>query len=691
MSETFFNNLSNNFDIKLNNQQKEAVLHKDGPALVLAVPGAGKTTVLITRTANLILNHNVDPKNILSVTFSKASAMDMKSRFDRVFGGQLNLDIHFSTIHSFAYMLIRYYSRINNNNYTLIEGKKSPVSKIRLLKGIYREVNETIPSEDKLEELLNGIGYVKNMLLDERTFSKYKQLNIKGFKDIYKKYEDYKRENNYIDFDDMLTLAIAILKKNPLILSNIRDKYQYIQVDEGQDTSKAQNEIIRLLAAPRNNLFIVADDDQSIYGFRGAYPEYLLSFDKSYRNAKTFFMEQNYRSSSDIVDTSNEFIKSNTIRYNKNLYTKNPESLPVTIVKFKNDLKQYEYLIDELKNDNKDAAILFRNNISAISIVDGLLKNNIPFYIRDSKINFFDHWIIKDILSFINLAYDNTDIHSFERIYYKMNGYISKAQVQFVKTKNPSETVFTKLVDFPDLKFFQQNNIRRIQDKFNALKKWNAKDFIDSVLYDLEYDEYLRKNSKRYGQAYENIKIIISTLQYIAQHLNNPLEILDRLDYIKNSLFENRVYEPGKVRLSTLHSSKGLEFNRVFMVDLIDNEFPSGSSIDENDSGNKKPLEEERRLFYVGMTRAKKDLKLITYKSRDGEEVFQSRFISELEKIISHSELGITNGDKVNHKSFGEGIVLDIDDDMITIDFKGYGKKKISLSISLENNLLKVI
>lgn len=691
MTKSFFNNLSETFNINFNKQQIEAVLHTEGPALVLAVPGAGKTTVLIARTANLILNHNINPENILSVTFSKASAMDMKNRFDSIFGHTIKNNVHFSTIHSFAYMLIRNYSRINNKEYILIEGKKSPVNKLRVIKNIYREVNNTLPSEEKLEELLNSIGYAKNMLLDEKDFSKYKNLNTKNFNDIYKKYENFKLENNYIDFDDMLTMAIEVLKNNPIILSNVRSRYQYIQVDEGQDTSKAQNEVIRLLTAPRNNIFIVADDDQSIYGFRGAYPEYLLKFDSLYKNAKTFFMEQNYRSSSNIVDCSNEFIKSNSIRYNKSLFTENPEILPVNIVKLKDDSKQYEYLFDELKIDCEDSAILFRNNISTIAIVDGLLRNNIPFYKRDLKINFFNHWIIKDILSFIQLAYDSTDVHSFEKIYYRMNGYISKAQVQFVKTKNPSESVFDKLIKFPDLKFFQKNNIKRIKDKFNGLKKWSAKDFIDSVLYDLDYDKFLRENSKNFGQSYENIKIIISTLKFISENLSSPLEILDRLDYIKKSLFENRTYEQGKVRLSTLHSAKGLEFSRVFMVDLIDEEFPSSSSIDEYERENKKPLEEERRLFYVGMTRAKRDLKLITYKSRDEEDVYQSRFVSELEKIIVHNNIGINNGDKVKHKSFGNGYVLDIDNDLITINFKDYGKKKVSLSISMENNLLKKI
>ncbi|MBS4536753.1 UvrD-helicase domain-containing protein [Clostridium sp. D2Q-14] len=688
MTRSFFNNLSKNFNINLNQQQKEAVLHTEGPALVLAVPGAGKTTVLISRTGNLILNHSINPKNILSITFSKASALDMKNRFDSIFGKN---NVHFSTIHSFAYMLIRNYSRIYDKEYILIEGKKSPINKIKVLKTIYREINDTLPSEEKLEELLNSIGFAKNMLLGRNDFSKYKNLNIKNFSDIYNEYENFKHQNSYIDFDDMLTLSIHILKNNPLILSNVRSRYKYVQVDEGQDTSKAQNEIIRLLATPRDNIFIVADDDQSIYGFRGAYPEYLLNFDSLYKNAKIFFMEQNYRSSSNIVECSNKFIKSNTIRFNKNLFTKNPDILPVNIIKFKDDLKQYEYLFDELKNNCKDSAVLFRNNISTIAIVDGLLRNNIPFYKRDIKINFFDHWIIKDILSFIQLTYDNTDIHSFERIYYKINGYISKVQVQYVKNKKSSESVFDKLITFPELKFFQKNNIKRIKDKFNSMKKWNAKDFMNSILYDLDYDKFLRENSKRFGQSYENIKIIISTLKFISENLSSPLKIQDRLDCIKKSLFNNRTYEKGKVRLSTLHSAKGLEFSRVFMVDLIDEEFPSSNSIDEYDRGNKKPLEEERRLFYVGMTRAKKDLKLITYKSRDNEEVYQSRFISELEKIIIDNNIGVASGDKVKHKSFGKGFVLDIDDDLITINFEKYGKKRISLSVSLENNLLKIV
>ncbi|MGO1651575.1 ATP-dependent helicase [Senegalia sp. (in: firmicutes)] len=688
---SFFDKLSNNFGIKLNSRQKQAVEHKNGPALVLAVPGAGKTTVLISRTANLILNYNINPQSILSVTFSKASALDMKTRFSKVFGNELARNVRFSTIHSFSYSVIKYYSKINNKKYILIEGKNSPVNKIVLLKKLYMELNNSLPSEEKLDELLNAVGFVKNMLLKEEEFCKYKKLNINNFKKIYAKYESFKKQNNYIDFDDMLSLTIYILENNPLILSNLKDRYQYIQIDEGQDTSRAQHKIIRLLSEPRNNIFIVADDDQSIYGFRGAYPEYLLDFEKIYTNAKKFFMEQNYRSSNNIVDTSNKFITNNTIRYTKNLYTENPDDLPVTIVKFKDEKKQYEYLFEKLKNNYSNSAILFRNNISTIAIVDGLLKNNIGFFIRDTKLNFFNHWIVRDISSFIKLSYDDTDINNFEKIYYKINGYISKKQINFIKGKDSNKSVFNRLLEFDDLKSYQKSNIKRIRDKFQSLKKLKSNIALDIILYDLEYDEFLRKNSKRYGQSYESIKIIISTLKLISEGLINPALLLDRLDYIKKSLYDNREYSEEKLRLSTFHSAKGLEFEKVFMVDLIDNEFPTSTSIDEYEMGNKNPLEEERRLFYVGMTRAKKDLKLITYKSRDGEEVYKSRFIEELEKILSNDSMGINSGDKIIHKSFGRGTILDVDRDILTIKFESFGKKKVSLSLSMENNLLEVV
>ena len=430
--------LNNEIFNKLNDQQKSAVLHKEGPAIILAVPGAGKTTVLIARTANLILNHAVNPRNILSITFSKASAHDMKDRFISMFGPSTGNNISFSTIHSFAFLLIREYARENALTLNLIEGSNSNVSKSRLIKDIYRQVNNAFLTEDKLEELLNTIGFVKNMMIDVSDFEDHDNFKIKNFDKIFSAYENYKKENNLIDFDDMLTMSFDILRENPSILKKYQDRYEYVQVDEGQDTSKIQNEIIKLISSKNNNLFIVADDDQSIYGFRGAYPEELLVFEKKYPNAKVFFMEQNYRSTKNIVSVCDSFIKQNQKRYKKNLFTENESVNPVTITKLKRQEDQYEYILDEIKKtmNYAETAILFRNNISAISIIDYLDKHNIPIYMKDTKMHFFNHWVVLDIISFFNLAMDEGDQRSFEKIYYKMNAYISKIALNFVITSS---------------------------------------------------------------------------------------------------------------------------------------------------------------------------------------------------------------------------------------------------------------
>ena len=287
--------------MQLSNEQLNSINHIDGPALILAVPGAGKTTVLIHRTYNLINNYNVHPDKILSITFSKASAVDMKNRFKQVYPNLSNLEIHFSTIHAFCFGLIREFAYMNNSQYRLIEDEKNQINKYSLLKKIYLGVNNNHITEEKLDTLLNVMGYIKNMMLEVDAFIKENKVDIENLKTIYKQYENYKRRNKLIDFDDMLTISLEILKSNKYLLEKYRNKYDYIQVDEGQDTSKVQFELIKILAYPKNNLVIVADDDQSIYGFRGAYPKGLLNFNKHFKDGKIYFMEKNYRSSKNIV------------------------------------------------------------------------------------------------------------------------------------------------------------------------------------------------------------------------------------------------------------------------------------------------------------------------------------------------------------------------------------------------------
>lgn len=700
MDSDFFRFLRMKYNINLNEQQKLAVLHKDGPAIVLAVPGAGKTTVLISRTAHMIMNYNIKPENILSITFSKAAARDMKDRFTSIFGNSIGSRTVFSTIHSFAYSIVREHANLAKAHYILIEGTMScAANKVAILRDIYKKINNAFINDDKLEELQSSISYIKNMMLDVEEYLRLNNNSFNGFNEIFNMYESFKKENNYIDFDDMLTLAYEILKSNPELLSKYRSRYKYVQVDEGQDTSKIQNEIIKIISKPNNNLFIVADDDQSIYGFRGAVPEELLSFNKTYPTARMFYMEENYRSSNNIVYICNEFIKKNISRYTKNLTTSNISDRPITIVKVKDEYQQYKYIIDNLlkKQCYFNSAILYRNNLSLIGIVEIFTRHNIPFYVRDSKMNFFNHWVLKDVVAFFNVALNPKDKASFERIYFKMNRYISKNAMNFVLNANSSDTVFDMLLEFPGFQYFQLENIRRLSKEFRQLSKKSPNEGIQFIERELEYASYLKDNCKSLGYSYEGIKSIISNIKIIAKETNSIQDFLDKLNRLQKNIEDSR-FNKGKnaVHLSTIHSAKGLEFEEVYMVDLVDGEFPSSSTIEAYDEGNLKPIEEERRLFYVGMTRAKTYLDLITLDSINNEKTESSRFIKELQDIMltlqeSHAKNNLKIGCQVVHAKFGKGKVQGLNKDKIEIVFENNSLKKMSLSSCLKNGLLKVI
>lgn len=620
--------------MNLSNEQKKAISHVKGPALVLAVPGAGKTTVLIHRTANLILNHNIAPENILSITFSKASARDMKERFNKLYGDIVKAPVHFSTIHSFSFSLVREYAYKNNIRYTLIEDANKQPNKIDLIKKIYFSINKDYITEEKLETLINSIGYIKNMLITPEEFLADNKIDIKNFREIFNIYENYKKKNGLIDFDDMLTLTLDILKKDRYLLDKYRNKYKYIQVDEGQDTSKVQMEIIKILAHPKNNLFIVADDDQSIYSFRGAYPKALFEFNRIYKNSKIFFMEHNYRSSQNIVKVCNKFIKKNTLRYNKNIITANPFFEPINIVRVTKAEDQYDFLIKELNkhNDYANTAILYRNNISSVGLIEYLERNNIPFYMRDIKVKFFSHWIVKDIMDFFALAEDPTDIVAFENIYFKMNGFISKKQVSYIKSLDSNSSVFNRLLNIPGITEFYRKNFLDLKLNFKKLSKMNPYEGIYYIQNILGYEDYLKENCMKFNHTFDSLKTIINCIKLIASNVKDICELIERLKYLEYLTNQSKNIKKG-VTLSTIHSAKGLEFDRVYIIDLIEGDFPTISSIDSFNKGDVEALEEERRLFYVGMTRAKKYLTLITIENKNQPKVKPSRFIMELENL----------------------------------------------------------
>lgn len=630
----FIEMLSYKCGIKLTEKQKAAVLHKDGPALVLAVPGAGKTTVLLSRTANLIINHKVNPAAILSITFSRASALDMRNRYYNFFSQITSIGANFSTIHSFSYELIRKYSIMNNKSYKIIEEDGSKGIKRDILRELFKEYNGENIDDDALEDLINSIGYVKNMMLKGDELEEYGfSQDIKHFLEIYDGYEKIKKSNNYIDYDDMLTLAYDILQEDEELLQRYRNLYEYIQIDEGQDTSKIQHKLIEIIAQPKNNVFIVADDDQSIYSFRGAYPRFLLDFDKMYKDTKKYFIDQNFRSTPEIVALANSFIKSNRERFNKEMKTANPSGARVNLVKVWDELQEVEYIINELTSaSNKDSAILYRNNMAAIKLADELSRRGVSFYIRDYNKFFFKHFIIQDIRSFIMFTLDNRDIESLSRIYYRINSFISKDTIQLLSSKAKGDKdLFDLAESLLDLSSNQRGAMARLRKIFSLLKVKAPGDFIDYIDKELGYSKYLKDNCTNIGYSYESLKVILSNLKALAVRCNSFAAFLVRLEELEKVLEEAKL-KKGKsnLTLSTIHSSKGLEFENVFLVDLIDNIMPTRSSIESYEQGNMGELEEERRLMYVALTRAKQRLHIIVMENKNEEKVKPSRFIDEI-------------------------------------------------------------
>ena len=607
--------------MELSTSQLKAINHINGPALVLAVPGAGKTTMLLHRTMHLIEN-NINPNRILSITFSKASSLDMQNRFKKLFPNS-SYNIKFSTIHAFSYKIIRDYSRISNIQYMLMDGNAK--GKYDILKSIYISINNNIPTEDKLETIISDISYCKNKMYLPKNLHGFKS-EIPRFKEIYFQFEKFKEEKNLIDFDDMIIKSIDILKNNINLQNKYLNMYDYVQLDEGQDTSSSQFTLIKYLCKNHNNLFIVADDDQSIYGFRGADPKELFNLKKEYKDLKIYFMENNYRSSKNIVNTSNLFINNNLNRFNKAITTENDFNTPVNIIKVKDNFEEYNFIEEEIKKDkNKTYAILYRNNICGLGLVEYFERNNINFNIRDSKIKFFNHFVIRDIINIIEFSEDLSNINLYENFYYKIKGYISKKHINYLK-KHPGKNLFRILMDYPGLSTRYKENLSHLIRDFKEIQKSPLDKKINLIMYKLQYDDYLKDSSEKFGNNYKTLSEYAYYLEYIAKNEDNLSSLIGRLKHLEN-LMKKPNYVESNLTLSTIHSVKGLEYDTVFVIDLVEGMLPSTKAIDDP---KKSLLEEERRLFYVAMTRAKNDLFLLFPKKHNSNESEISRFLAEL-------------------------------------------------------------
>ena len=611
--------------MKFTSQQVDAIKHFEGPALILAVPGSGKTTVLLNRILNLIKNHNIDSSEIISITFSKSQGIDMEKRFlaqNPEFRGKIT----FKTIHAFCYEIVRNYMKLKNIKKTLIEGNNE-FNRILILKRVYYQKNYKKLSDEEINDFFSIYDYTKNKMYDfegylrKNHFISNRSLMLK----LYNLYDEIKIQNNFMDFNDLLILANEYISTDKKLLKALKNRYKFFQIDEGQDTSTLQFEIIRKIVFPENNVFIVADDDQSIYSFRGASPENLLNFKNIYPNSKIFFMDKNFRSTKNIIKISNKIIQGNKIRYEKYSKHTTEENSQIMLFKVKNSTIQARELVKRISeiNPNETIGVLYRNNISSLYIADILKNNDIDFFVKENKFDFYSNRILNDVKNILLFSEDTTDLEVFKRIYFKLNAYIKKDFITKLEYKPYNQCILESLLDLDELNDFYLNKFTSLRNDFKRLKRMKMEDKIDCILYELGYGDYL-DNFNEFSNL--NYNLIFDLIKYLSKDLKTFDEFIEKLDNLKE-LLKNASSSKSNISISTIHSSKGLEYDNVFIIDLIDGEFPQKSILNSFDE---KLLEEERRLFYVAMTRARKRLFLYTIKERNNLPVEPSIFYNEL-------------------------------------------------------------
>lgn len=714
--DKFFKEKYEQLGIQLNEVQRQAVMATEGPLLLLACPGSGKTTTMIMRIGYLIEQKQVPANRIKAITFSRASAADMQDRYERFFSHLPSVD--FSTIHSLAFMITRTYLDKIGKQYVLIEGKQHPkFGKQAMLKRLYKDVLKEDGTEDELATLSTFISGLKNQLIPMDKWEEVDQpFRLAGT--IAKKYEELKTQQAHgllVDFDDMLVIAEKALRVDDELADRFRARYDYLMTDESQDTSLVQHKIVEHLVAYHGNLCVVADDDQSIYTWRGADPTYLLQFQQVYPDAQILKMEQNYRSSKEIVETSAHFIKRNLARYPKEMFTENSGQQPIDIKSLKTQKDQLNFVMYELLNTENlsETAILFRNNASSTLYVSELHRRGIPFYMKDADDRFFSHWVIEDILNFMRLSFNTTRKDLLAKIIMKMDLYVSRKMVTKFEASPRTGNVFDVFLQVNVLKERQVKKLKDYKKGYEVISEMRPMRVIQLIRHDLGYEAAIKSRAEKFGYRFDHLVDILDTLESIAMPLRTMVEFAERLKQLGEAVQQAKFDPPeNAVTLSTLHSAKGLEFEQVFMIDLQKGTIPS-----EEDEKDAQLLEEARRLFYVGMTRAKKRLALLSYAEDDGKKKEPSRFIGEVQYILANGQAkefrkrpvtkpnrkkvqiplnpnGIQRldelkiGQTVRHRVFGNGIIESLENRKLVIQFEEQ-RKEFDAGFILDNRLLE--
>lgn len=734
------------FSVKLNQQQKEAVQSTKGPVLLLAVPGSGKTTVLVTRLGYMIYCKNIPPESILTVTYTVAATKDMSERFAVRFGEDMAKRLEFRTINGICARIIQYYGRrIGKTPFELVKDEKATTG---MLIRICQDHGMGYPTESDLKNVRTLITYIKNMMLNEEELQKLEEESDIRIAGIYREYCRQMREQKLMDYDDQMLYAYNMLRKDPGVLAYFQNRYPYICVDEAQDTSKIQHAIIALLAAGTGNLFMVGDEDQSIYGFRAAYPEALLSFEKKHPGAKVLLMEENFRSNAKIVEAADKFIQKNTLRHEKHMRAAREAGADIREISLKSRKAQYVYLMkaaqecttgmagmsgSEEHRGRADAsvtetAVLYRDNECAIPLIDLLERKNIPYRMRNADLSFFTHRTVLDVQNIIRFAMNPKDTELFMQIYYRLKLFFNKKDaLRYAQISQEKDMeVLDAALKYGNLEKYQEDNIRNLKRQMVRILNMPGDEAVNQILTYMGYQDYLKKMGMNVNK--------LETVKLIGSRVESPEKLLERLEELRTIIQEKVSDKDCPFILSTMHASKGLEYDTVYLLDVMDGILPEKVLANPRTASKEEleTYEEERRLFYVGVTRAKNQLNVFTTNkpSKFCSELLGKRNLREnqqkeyagIKKWGDYSPAGtygikgngmyhgygtghgfqkqpgksyqeladaLGEGMIVKHKKFGEGVVVDMEGEHIRIQF-GDNVKNMDLKVLARLGMLEI-
>ena len=734
------------FSVKLNQQQKEAVQSTKGPVLLLAVPGSGKTTLLVTRLGYMIYCKNIPPERILTVTYTVAATKDMSERFAVRFGEDMAKRLEFRTINGICARIIQYYGRrIGKTPFELVKDEKATTG---MLIKICQDHGMGYPTESDLKNVRTLITYIKNMMLNEEELQKLEEESDIRIAGIYREYCRQMREQKLMDYDDQMLYAYNILRKDLGVLAYFQNRYPYICVDEAQDTSKIQHAIIALLAAGTGNLFMVGDEDQSIYGFRAAYPEALLSFEKKHSGAKVLLMEENFRSNAKIVEAADKFIQKNTLRHEKHMRAAREAGADIREISLKSRKAQYVYLMkaaqecttgmagmsgSEEHRGRADAsvtetAVLYRDNECAIPLIDLLERKNIPYRMRNADLSFFTHRTVLDVQNIIRFAMDPKDTELFMQIYYRLKLFFNKKDaLRYAQISQEKDMeVLDAALKYGNLEKYQEDNIRNLKRQMVRILNMPGDEVVNQILTYMGYQDYLKKMGMNANK--------LETVKLIGSRVESPEKLLERLEELRTIIQEKVSDKDCPFILSTMHASKGLEYDTVYLLDVMDGILPEKVLANPRTASKEEleTYEEERRLFYVGVTRAKNQLNVFTTNkpSKFCSELLGKRNLREnqqkeyagIKKWGDYSPAGtygikgngmyhgygtghgfqkqpgksyqeladaLGEGMIVKHKKFGEGVVVDMEGEHIRIQF-GDNVKNMDLKVLARLGMLEI-